>query len=81
MLLNRAKAERHASPELLDRLVQSMRSRGHAEQVIDVPMDTAGRYPSPWMLDRAHSLIGLLELADQLQERHERLEAATSASQ
>lgn len=82
-LLDRAKAERHPSPGLVDRLVQSMRSRQHAEQVIDVLLDTAGRYPSPWMLDRVNSLVGLLELADQLQElheRHERPEAATSAS-
>lgn len=73
MLLNKVQVHRHPSPTLVDRLVQSIRSRDQAEQVIDVLFDGIGRYPSPTTLDRLDHLINRLELAERLQERREQV--------
>lgn len=73
LLLNKVQAERHPSPTLVDRLVRSIRSRDHAEQVVDVLFDRIGRHPSPTTLDRLDDLISRVELAEQLQERRKRV--------
>lgn len=73
MLLNKVQAERHPSPALVDRLVQSIRNRGQAEQVVDVLFDRIGQHPSPTTLDRLDHLINRVELAERLQERRQQV--------
>lgn len=68
ILLGKVQADRHPSPGVVDRLVQSIRNRDQAEQVVDALFDRIGQHPSPATLDRLEHLISRIELAERLEE-------------